>query len=189
MLDFEITYKSSFCVQWPKIRVLHNEKVIDEILCDQTKLQFSIEPEAENSLSLQWVNKTQKHTKIDNGKIVQDQTFELGIVRVDGILIEDWFITDGYYKPNYFKGYLEQHKNNRTNFPLEEKLPSQKIWHFPGTYYFKEWTGNWWDWYYETKIPKEVVKFTDKDPERIAKYRGTLDPCTDLVDKLKELIK
>ena len=36
---------------------------------------------------------------------------------------------------------------------------------------------------------KEVVKFTEKDPERIEKYRGTLDPCTDLVHKLREFIK
>lgn len=189
MVNFEINYKATYCVEWPKIKVIHNGREIMDVDCNNNSFSFDIDQQQQNKLELFWYNKTQRHTQSSNGKIIKDQIFELGIVRVDGILIEDWFTTDGYYKPNYFKGYLEQHKNNRTNFPLEEKLPSQNIWHFPGTYYFKEWTGNWWDWYYETKIPKEVVKFTDKDPERIAKYRGTLDPCTDLVDKLKELIK
>ena len=139
--------------------------------------------------AIHWYNKKQRHTKATEGKIIQDQTFNMGLLRVDGILLENWFFTDGYYEPQYFKGYVEAHKQSRTNTPLETRLPSQNIWHFPGVYYFKEWKGDFWNWYYDTKIGKEVVKFTDKDPERIAKYRGTLDPCTDLVAKLKELIQ
>ena len=38
------------------------------------------------------------------------------------------------------------------------------------------------------KQDKEVIKFLDKDPERINKFRGSLDPCFDLVGKIKELI-
>ena len=189
MVNFEINYRSTYCIEWPKIKVIHNGQQVLDTVCDCKNFSFDVDEQDENRLELFWYNKTQKHTKSINGEIVSDQTFELGLIRVDSILIEDWFITDGYYVPSYFKGFVEQHKDKRANFPLQEKLPSQMIWHFPGTYFLKEWQGNWWDWYYDTKIQKEVVNFTDKDPERIAKYRGTLDPCTDLVNKLKELIK
>lgn len=189
MVNFEINYTSTHCVEWPNLIISHNGKQIANIICDKNQLSFSVPQSEKNLLEINWCNKTERHTKVKNGDIVEDQTFKVGIIRVDGILIEDWFFTDGYYAPNYFESFIQMHKNNRTNFPLEDKLFSQKIWHFPGTYYFKKWEGNFWDWYYNTKIGKEVVKFTDKDPERIAKYRGTLDPCTDLVAKLKELIK
>jgi len=189
MIEFEINYKATNCIEWPKLKVLHNGHQLLDTVCDNDKFNFSVEEERVNELEFFWYNKTQKHTKYADGNILEDQTFHLGIIRVDNVLIEDWFFTDGYYKPNYFKGFVEMHRKSRTNFPLEEKLPSQNIWHFPGTYYFKHWDGNFWDWYYDTKIKKEVVKFVDKDPERIAKYRGTLDPCTDLVRKLRDLIK
>lgn len=189
MNTFEINYSSTHCVEWPKIKVIHNGKIISDIVCDGDKFNFDIIPEEKNVIALNWYNKTQRHTKAVEGKIFQDQTFKMGILRADGILLENWFFTDGYYEPRYFKGYVEAHKQNRTNTPLETRLPSQNVWHFPGIYYLKEWQGDFWDWYYDTKIGKEVVQFTDKDPERIAKYRGTLDPCTDLVGKLKELIK
>lgn len=189
MTQFEINYTATHCVEWPRIKVLHNSKLIKDVTCDGDPITFSVEDTRENLLQLHWYNKTQRHTQSIDGKITADQTFELGLLRVDGILLENWFFTDGFYEPNYFKGFVNAHQQSRTNTPLETRLPSQNIWHFPGTYFFKEWHGEFWDWYYKTKIGKEVVGFTDKDPERIAKYRGTLDPCTDLVDKLKELIK
>ena len=189
MVNFEINYDATYCVEWPNLRVVHNGKQIADVVCDKNKFDFTLKQEEQNLLELHWTNKTERHTKSEDGKIMEDQTFTMGLIRVDGILIENWFFTDGYYVPNYFKGFVESHVKNRTNYPLAEKLPSQKIWHFPGTYYFQKWEGDFWDWYYNTKIGKEVVRFTDKDPERIAKYRDTLDPCTDLVAKLKELIK
>ena len=180
MINFEFNYKATHCVEWPKLKIFHNSNPVLDVVCDSNNFQFSIEEQERNKLEFFWYNKTQKHTLHENGKILKDQTFELGVIRADNILIEDWFMTDGFYKPHYFKGFVDSHKKERTNFPLLEELPSQKIWHFPGKYYFKEWHGTWWDWYYKTKTQKEVVKFTEKDPERIEKYRGTLDPCTDL---------
>ena len=70
----------------------------------------------------------------------------------------------------------------------DAKLKSQLIWHFPGVFSFPIFPKNFWDWYYEQKQSKEVIKFLDKDPERITKFRGSLDPCTELVQKIKELI-
>ena len=188
MLNFEITYKSSFCVQWPKIQVLHNGNVVCETKCDQKKFVFSIDPRAQNSLSLRWVNKSQKHTKTKNGKIVQDQTFELVNVRIDGIQIEEWFWTDAYYAPKYFDGFLKQYKDQRRNETLPDKIKSQLVWHFPGTFTFSSFPFNFWDWYFELKQDKEVIKFLDKDPERVNKFRGSLDPCAELVDDIKKFL-
>lgn len=188
MLNFEITYKSSFCVQWPKIQVLHNDNRIKEIECDQTKFSFSIELEEQNTLSLRWVNKSQRHTKTDNGKIVQDQTFELVNIRIDGIQIEKWFWTDAHYTPKYFDGFLKQYKDQRRNEPLPEKIKSQLIWHFPGTFIFTSFPLDFWGWYFEMKQDKEVIKFLDKDPDRINKFRGSLDPCVELVNKIKKFL-
>ena len=47
---------------------------------------------------------------------------------------------------------------------------------------------DFWDWYFKEKQNKEVIKFLDKDPDRIHKFRGSLDPCEDLVTKIKQLI-
>jgi len=188
MLNFEITYKSSFCVQWPRILVLHNDVIVKEIDCDQSKFLFSIEPEDQNSLSLQWINKSQKHTKTHNGKIIQDQTFELLNMRIDGIQIEEWFWTDAYYTPKYFDGFLKQYKDQRKNEILPEKIKSQLVWHFPGTFSFTTFPLDFWDWYFDKKQDKEVIKFLDKDPDRINKFRGSLDPCVELVHKIKKFL-
>ena len=51
-----------------------------------------------------------------------------------------------------------------------------------------EFENNFWDWYFRVKQDKEVIKFLDKDPDRIHKFRGSLDPCEDVVAKIKELI-
>ena len=189
MLNFEITYKSTFSVQWPKIKVYNNDKLIKEIECNNNKFTFSIEPDDKNKLIFDWYNKTEKHTKTTNGSITQDQTFELINIRADSIQLENWIMTEGTYEPRYFKGFIKQCQEQRINYPLEKRLKSQLIWHFPGQFIFLEFYKEFWDWYYVNKIQKEVVKFTNKDPERIFKYRGSLDPCTDLVKKLKELIK
>ena len=133
-------------------------------------------------MKINYFNKKEKHTAHKDGVILQDQYLNLNFIRIDDILIEPWVLTDGYYEPEYFPGYLKCiHKP-------DTKLKSQLIWHFPGNFCFPTFTKNFWDWYFEQKQKKEVIKFLDKDPERITKFRGSLDPCTDLVQKIKELI-
>jgi hypothetical protein len=188
MLKFEITYKSSFCVQWPRIQALHNGVIKKDILCDQSKFLFEIEPQDNNNLTLQWVNKSEKHTKTYGGKIVQDQTFELLNIRIDGMQIEEWFWTDTYYTPRYFHGFLKQYKEQRRNEHLAEKIKSQLVWHFPGTFTFTPFPLDFWGWYFKLKQDKEVIKFLDKDPDRVHKFRGSLDPCFDLVNDINKFL-
>jgi hypothetical protein len=188
MIEFELTYKSTRSVDWPRINILHNDMLIGQKTCDQNKFTFRIDAQEKNIIKLDWVNKTQKHTITEGDKIIKDQTFELCNVRVDGIQIENWFLTEGLYSPRYFKGYIEQRAQSRINTPLDKVIKSQLIWHFPGTFTFMEFDKDFWNWYFKLKQDKEVIKFLDKDPERVHKFRGSLDPCDDLVQKIKELI-
>tara|TARA_A100001515_G_C4479915_1_gene179714 strand:- start:5 stop:571 length:567 start_codon:yes stop_codon:yes gene_type:complete len=188
MIEFEFTYKATCSLDWPKLNLLHNDTFIEKIECNKDKFTWHIEPQDKNVLKLDWVNKTEQHTIMQNGKITQDQTFELLNIRVDGIQIENWFMTEGVYSPRYFKGFLQQHKDARKNQPLSSEIKSQLIWHFPGTFTFMEFENDFWDWYFRVKQDKEVIKFLDKDPDRIHKFRGSLDPCEDVVAKIKELI-
>lgn len=188
MIKFEITYKSTFSIDWPKLYIVQNNKIIHTEECNGDKFIFELEPQDVNVLEMNWFNKTERHTIVDKGTIKQDQTFTLKNIRVDNIQIENWFMTEGYYQPRYFKGFLEQQKANRINAPLETKIKSQLIWHFPGVFTFLQFPKNFWDWYFELKQNKEVIKFLEKDPDRVNKFRGSLDPCEDLVQQIKELI-
>ena len=188
MLEFEITYKSSFCKEWPKLRIYNKNNLIKEVECSGDKFGFSFDPSHKNILIFDWYNKTEKHTKSTNGKITEDQTLELLNIRVDGIQIENWVMTGSHYEPRYFKGFVKQHQEQRLNHPLEKTLKSQLVWHFPGKFMLAEFTGDFWDWYFVKKQNKEVIKFLDKDPDRINKFRGSLDPCTELVANIKKII-
>ena len=187
-VKFEITYRSTFSIDWPKLYIVQNNKIIDKQVCDGNKFSFDLKPEENNLLELNWYNKTERHTVVDKDVITQDQTFALLNIRVDNIQIENWFMTEGIYHPRYFKGFIRQQQEKRINAPLEKKIKSQLIWHFPGTFTFLEFPKNFWDWYFNLKQDKEVIKFLEKDPDRIHKFRGSLDPCEDLVKKIKQLI-
>jgi hypothetical protein len=50
------------------------------------------------------------------------------------------------------------------------------------------WTGDFWDWYFKEKNEREVINFMDNDPDRIWKFRGSLDPCTDIVTNIKKIM-
>ena len=112
MIKFEITYKSTFSIDWPKLYIVQNNKIIHTEECNGDKFIFELEPQDVNVLEMNWFNKTERHTIVDKGTIKQDQTFTLKNIRVDNIQIENWFMTEGYYQPRYFKGFLEQQKAN-----------------------------------------------------------------------------
>lgn len=188
MLRFQITYNSSFCGEWPRLHVKNNAILITDIKCNTNQFEFEIDPSNTNSITLDWYNKTQTHTKSNKTGIIEDQTFELTNIRVDGIQIEEWVWTSGYYIPRYFKGFLKQHQEQRKNEMLPEKIKSQLVWHFPGTFELPVFPMDFWNWYFEEKQKNEVIKFLDKDPDRIHKFRGSLDPCEDLVEKIKSYL-
>ena len=87
MTNFEINYTATFCVEWPNLKVFHNSKQVADVICDNNKFNFVVEGTDQNLLELHWGNKTEKHTKARDGKIIEDQTFTIGAIRVDGIFL------------------------------------------------------------------------------------------------------
>lgn len=133
-------------------------------------------------MTLDFFSKTEDDTIVDeNGEIQEDTQFRIAEIWANGIKLEKWFLNDAVYKPNYFEGFLEQ-------FPeSESEIKSPYQFNFPGIINW-EWEGDFWDWYFEEKNNREVINFLDKDQDRVWKFRGTLDPCDDIIKKLKELL-
>lgn len=134
-------------------------------------------------LKLVFGGKTENDTVVDSdGNIVADTEFRIINIRCNQIKLEPWILTDFVYYPDYFEGYLQQFPDS----PITITSPYQ--FNFPGTIEFN-WVPNFWDWYFEEKNKREVISFLEKDPDRVWKFRGSLDPCEDLVEKIKELIQ
>jgi len=134
-------------------------------------------------LKIVFGGKTENDTIVDsNGNIIADTEFRILNIRCNQIKLEPWILTDFVYYPDYFSGYLQQFPDS----PIIITSPYQ--YNFPGTLEFN-WVSNFWDWYFEEKNKREVISFLEKDPDRVWKFRGSLDPCEDLVEKIKELIQ
>lgn len=188
MTKFKFYFEPTFCVQWPVVHILHNTKIIKTFNTSEKVCEVDILEAKQNVLQIHYFNKKEKHTSHINNKITTDQTLQLMNVRVDNIQVEKWYMTDGFYEPSYFRGYLEQLKQNRINIPVEKKLKSQLIWHFPGIFTFPTF-GNFWDDYFKNKNDKEIIKFLEVAPDKKNKYRGSLESCKDLTLKIKNLIE
>jgi hypothetical protein len=136
----------------------------------------------EHQLILDFFNKQESDTVVDNqGNIVKDTEFRFESVWCDDIKLESWFLTDAVYQPKYFPGFLK-------HVPDAPKIiTSPYQFNFPGTISWN-WQGNFWDWYFVEKNKREVINFLDHDPDRVWKFRGSLDPCEDLVVKIKKLL-
>jgi hypothetical protein len=97
-------------------------------------------------------------------------------------MLQSWFLNDGWYEPRYFKDFLE-------NFPNQpEKLPSQRIWHFPGIYRLSEFPDSIWSWYHYQRNSRIKLDNMDKDLHRWEKFVGSTEKYSDIVDQIKELI-
>ena len=187
-LKFTCDFNSTFSVEWPKIKIIHNQKVIKTHVCDKNMCEFFIVPQKINLIEIHYFNKTEKHTIVRQGKILSDQSLELKSVYVDDVLLDNWFITNGLYYPEYFKGFLKDHAKQRINEPLPVKIKSQKIWHFPGKFKFESFSKNFYDWYFNKMNNYVEINFMDKDPLRVDKFKGSLDPHKDIVDELKKYL-
>ena len=167
----------------PEFRVMTNHTRPVIALTAGTK-QVSFESDDCGYLGLDYFSKTENDTVTDaTGRIVKDTMWRIAKIWCDGIMLEDWFINDAVYRPRYFSGYLAQ-------FPdAPEIIRSPYQFNFPGAITWT-WSGkNFWDWYFAEKNQREVIHHLDKDPERVWKFRGSLDPCQDLVDGIKDILK
>lgn len=143
---------------------------------------ISVNVQDVGSLDLDFFSKTETDTLFDSqGNIIGDTEFRIETVWCDGIRLEPWFNHSCEYTPRYFSGFLSQFPDSPATIvaPYQFNFPGQLHW---------AWTGDFWEWYFVEKNNREVINFLDKDPDRVWKFRGSLDPCEDLVAKLKALL-
>lgn len=161
----------------PRIRVLNTE-----IELDQGLNVYSVTIPDSGKLLIDFYSKQESDTVVENGEIVKDTQFRINKIWIDGILVEPWFKNIAVYKPKYFPGFL-------TQFPDSQKeIVAPYQFNFPGTIEW-QWEPEFWDWYFVQKNQREVINFLEIDPDRVWKFRGSLDNCDDLVSKIKEIIK
>lgn len=185
-MKFTIIASGTHSIDWPII-----ELVVNGQSCGTAEVQTHCEVDFDinldrdqNTIELVYVNKQQYHTVFENDRIVSDQSLELKKVRVDDILLDNWFLTQGHYHPAYFAGFLEQ-------FPgADKKLKSQLIWHFPGTFVFETVPNKekFWHWYRDQRRYVHIKTYADKDGYREENYIGSFDPLDDLVNDIKGII-
>lgn len=152
--------KISFCfdgyvtTEAPKIKIYHNSNLlIDTNINGQNQwVDVDIELESVNGLTVDFYNKRPDHTTVDaQGNIVNDMWIDLKHIRFDDILIQPWFLNDGWYEPRYFDDFLKNYPNQPS------KLPSQRIWHFPGIYYTGQFLENFWAWYHHERTARTTL--------------------------------
>jgi len=185
-MKLTVIAKGSHSVEWPKLEVFVNGRSCGcQEITDLQEYNFDVSfDQDQNYIQFHYINKQEHHTVTKDGKIISDQNLEILKLRIDDILLDSWFLTEGYYVPDYFPGF-------RSNFPLEPStLKSQLIWHFPGFYDFpavpKE--DQFWFWYRDQRRYVHVQQYKDKDNDRNENYTGSLDPLTDLIAEIKNII-
>lgn len=172
--------------EWPEIAVWENGQLRGRACVqDRCEIDFDILlDQDQNHILIDYCNKRPEHTVMQEGRIVQDQMMQLLDIRIDDILCASWIITDGYYQPRYFQGYLEQYPDA----PLE--LRSQLIWHFPGSFVLGPWPRQalFWDWYRDQRDAVHARSDPGRNQHREERYRGSREMHHDLVQQIRGLI-
>lgn len=185
-MKFTVIAKGTHSVEWPRIEVFVNGKSVGEReVQESSELNFDIDLDQEqNYIRMHYSNKQQHHTVVENGSIVSDQSVELLQVRLDDILLDTWFLTEAHYAPDYFEGFKLQ------NASAPDQLKSQLIWHFPGNFVFPAVPSEskFWFWYRDQRRFIHIKTYSDKDGYREENYIGSLDPLTDLIQEIKNVI-
>ena len=187
-MKFTVVAKGTKSTEWPRLRILVNElcygdfEIID---CCEHDVNIELPNVNTNFIELDYYNKNESHTIVENGQIVCDQSLELVSIRIDDILLDNWFITEGYYCPRYFAGFKQQ-------FPdAPSTVKSQLIWHFPGNFQFAPIPAEsqFWFWYRDQrKLVHSAQYITAKDRARDEGYVGSLDLHKELVEEIRRLI-
>lgn len=185
-MKFTVIARGTHSVEWPRLEVFVNNKSVGEQeVQEHSELDFDVTLDQElNYIKIHYNNKEQHHTVVDNGTIVSDQTVELLQVRLDDILLDTWFLTEGHYAPDYFEGFKLQYAD------APDQLKSQLIWHFPGNFVLPAipTEDKFWFWYRDQRRFIHTKTYSDKDGYREENYAGSLDPLTDLIQEIKNVI-
>jgi hypothetical protein len=184
-LQISICISGHVSTDAPAIKISHNQTVVAtaKISKPQQWIDFYVVPTEENQLTVDFYNKLPEHTICENNEIVSDMWLELHNIRVDDILLQSWFLNDGYYVPRYFEDFLK-------SFPdSPARLNSQRIWHFPGTYHACVFPEDIWAWYHFERTARTKLDNMDKDLHRWEKFVGSAERYPEIVAEIKELIR
>lgn len=171
---------------WPEIQVFENDN-----LCGTAKIQEHSQVDFQlqlnknsNIIRIDYTNKTESSTKVNDGAVVSDQYLEIKNIRLNNILLDKWILTESDYYPNYFLGFL----NNNPH--AEKKLHSQLIWHFPGSFVVQPLPNKdvFWEWYFYQCRYVYVKQYDEKGKSREEHYSGSLNPLTNLISEIKRII-
>ena len=159
MNTLKITFKTSECNGWPKLRLLIDNDLYEDHLFSSEDEAITVPIEfldGSHLLELEIYDKTSVNTKVDSaGNIIQDQLIELVDMYVDDVKL-----------PGYFK-YMGVYKFNNQTYPQATTWGCNGI----------------WAWEFSTPIVTWVI---DKKNENNEKYNPPIIPVIDRThDKLK----
>lgn len=185
-MKLTVIAQGTHSIEWPVIEVFVNDRSVGSAEVQElSELDFDISLDQEqNYIRIHYTNKEEHHTVVNNGEIVSDQSVEVLQVRLDDILLDTWFLTEAHYKPDYFTGF------QLSNPLAPQQLKSQLIWHFPGTLVLPAVPDEdkFWFWYRDQRRFIHVKHHSDKDGYREENYSGSLDPLTDLIQEIKNVL-
>jgi hypothetical protein len=181
-LTWTLMIEASIGASAPEFQILGDSSP-DQITLDAGDQLVEFTTPDNGTLDINYYSKKETDTVVLDGEIVRDTVWRIKKIWCDGILLESWFQNDCCYRPRYFQGYLA----GNPNAPLHIHAPYQ--FNFPGTMSW-QWQGpDFWQWYFHEKNRREVINFMDKDPDRVWKFRGSVEECTDLVRSIRALLK
>lgn len=184
-MKLTLTATGVFSESWPQIEIWINDHCYGRVAIEGSReIDFDISlPSQQNCLRIDYVNKMEHHTKIVDGVVVADQSLTLQQIRFDDILCDSWMLTDGHYEPRYFSGFLDSCPE------APNKLPSQLIWHFPGSFVLPALPveQHFWEWYRDQRYI-HMHQYQGKDLHREDMYIGSRHMHQDLLSQIKDLI-
>jgi hypothetical protein len=185
-MKLTVIAKGTYSVKWPVIEIFVNDQHAGSAeVQDLSELDFDITLDQEqNYIRIHYSNKEEHHTVIDRGKIISDQSVELLQIRLDDILLATWVLTEAHYEPEYFAGF------RLSNPEAPVQLKSQLIWHFPGNFILPAVPeqSKFWFWYRDQRRFIHIKQYSDKDGYREENYIGSLDPLTDLIQEIENVL-
>jgi hypothetical protein len=93
-------------------------------------------------------------------------------------------LTEAHYEPEYFAGF------RLSNPEAPGQIKSQLIWHFPGNFILPviPEQSKFWFWYRDQRRFIHIKQYSDKDGYREENYIGSLDPLTDLIQEIENVL-
>jgi hypothetical protein len=120
-------FSATFCHSWPKIRILIDHNVIEELYFDGPVATATVPVDlcnGDHTLLVERYDKTQNNVVFVDGKILQDQAVTLESMYVDNVKLSDLFLYHGKfcYDNNVLPGVLTWGPNGQWLWEFQTPL-------------------------------------------------------------------